>query len=132
MSFRLKHPRPPRATENDIERGCLDYLRLRGYWVTRVHAGTLKSADGLRWIKAADKGTPDYTLTHEFYPGFLMEVKRPGASPTPDQERKIREITVCYRLAVAVIDSVEDLTVWLADHELRAKRYWAKLRSNEK
>ena len=38
--FRLKHPR---LSENDVERACLDLLRLRGYWVIRQQSGLFKT-----------------------------------------------------------------------------------------
>ena len=104
-----------------MERACLDLLRYRGYYVMRLHAGTFKSADGKRWIKGVEKGTPDYGCIHERFPGFLMEVKRPGAEPSPEQIRKILEISRGYRLAIAVVDTVDALEVWLRQHEAAKK-----------
>ena len=118
--FRLRPPRL-KLSENDVESACMDVLRLRGYWVVRVQAGTFKSVDGRRWIKGADKGTPDYACLHQQYPGFLLEVKRPGADASPEQKHKIMEIRLGYHLAIAVIDTVEALAVWLGQHET-AKR----------
>jgi hypothetical protein len=116
-AFRLTPP--PRLVENDIERACLDLLRYRGYWVVRVHAGTFRSADGQRWIKGADKGTPDYACVHERFRGFLLETKRPGEHTSPEQKQKIMEIRLGYHLAIAVIDSVDALDMWLRQHEGR-------------
>ena len=113
--FRLKPP--PRLNENDVERACLDLLRLRGYYVARLHAGTFKSPDGCRWIKGVEKGTPDYATVHERFPGFLLEVKRPGADTSPDQKTKIMEIRLGYHLAIAVVDTVDALDAWLRQHE---------------
>jgi hypothetical protein len=113
--FRLTPP--PRLCENDVERACLDLLRIRGYWVARLHAGTFKSADGLRWIKGVEKGTPDYATLHEHFPGFLLEVKRPGADATPQQKTKIMEIRLGYHLAIVVVDTVDALAAWLRQHE---------------
>ena len=115
--FRLTPPKPPRLNENDVERACLDLLPLRGYFVVRLHAGTFKSADNSRWIKGVAKGVPDYAAIHQHHPGFLLEVKRPGAKPTPEQERKHEELRICYRLAIVTIDSVEGLLAWLSLHE---------------
>jgi hypothetical protein len=50
--FRLQHPR---LSENDVERACLDLLRLRGYWPIRLHAGRFKTPDGERWITGVDR-----------------------------------------------------------------------------
>jgi hypothetical protein len=113
--FRLTPP--PRLKENDVERACLDLLRIRGYWVARLHAGRFKSADGKRWITGVEKGTPDYAAVHERFPGFLMEVKRPGADATPEQKSKIMEIRLGYHLAITVVDTVDALAVWLRQHE---------------
>ena len=92
-------------------------LGYRGYWVIRVHTGTFKSADGKRWITGAKKGTPDYVAVHERFPGFLLEVKRPGAEPSPEQIKKHREIRIGFRLAILTVDSVEKLLAQLAQHE---------------
>jgi hypothetical protein len=119
MPFRLTGEKI-QLSENDVERACLGLLRLRGYWVIRVHTGTFRTADAKRWIKAADKGTPDYCAVHERYPGFLLEVKRPGAALSPEQRLKIREIEMGYRLPVVVVESVEEMAAWLAKHEGRS------------
>jgi hypothetical protein len=121
--FRLQ---PPRASENDIERGCLALLQLRGYFPIRIHTGTFKSADGRRWIKGADKSTPDYAAVHERFPGFLLEVKRTGEQPTPEQIQKHSELRMGYRLAVGTVDSTESLARWLAEHERKAAELWAR------
>lgn len=115
----------PRLTENHVERACLDLLRLRGYWSARLHAGTFKTVDGARWIKGVAKGTPDYGALHEFYPGFLLEVKRPGEKPSPEQEFKHWEIRAGYRLSIATVDDVSRLATWLDAHELSARKRWA-------
>jgi len=41
--------------ENDIEKACLEVLKVRGYFAVRIHSGTFRSADCKRWIKGADK-----------------------------------------------------------------------------
>jgi hypothetical protein len=115
--FRLTPSKPPRLSENDVEKACIDVLRYRGYYVVRLHAGRFKSADGLRWIKGVDKGTPDYATVHQRHPGFLLEVKRPGEKPSPEQEQKHLELRVGFHLAIGVVDSVEALLAWLDQHE---------------
>jgi hypothetical protein len=114
--FRL---RPPSPSENDVEAGCLQLLRLRGWYPVRLHAGTFKTVDGLRWIKGVDKGTPDYIAVHETFPGFFMEVKRPGKKPEPLQVAKITELRGVRRLHVTVVGSPEELQHWLNHHERR-------------
>lgn len=114
--FRLTPPRL-RLSENDVESACIDLLRLRGYWVVRLHAGVFRSTDGRRWITGVPKGTPDYAALHHKRPAFLLEVKRPGAKPSPEQETKHFEIRLGYRIAIAVVDSVDTLAGWLDHHE---------------
>jgi hypothetical protein len=106
----------PRLKENDVERACCDFLRLRGYWVIRQQSGLFKTADG-RWIRVGEPGVPDYAALHAVYPGFMLEIKRPGGTLSPDQIQKIAELRMGYRLAIAVIDKVEDLLTWLDVHE---------------
>ena len=114
--FRLTPPLP-RLTENDVERAVVDVLRLRGYFVVRCHAGTFRSADSARWIKGVERGTPDYATVHERFPGFLLEVKRPGAKLSPEQKTKHEELRIGYRLAIGTVDGVEALIAWLDQHE---------------
>ena len=114
--FRLQSPRI-QLSENDVEKACLHLLALHGYWVGRLHAGTFKSVDGKRWVKGHPKGTPDYACMHADRPGFLLEVKRPGEKPSPEQDQKHLEIRLGFRLAISVVDSVEGLAEWLNNHE---------------
>ena len=111
--FRLE---APRASENDIEAGCLTVLRLRGYWVARLHAGTFKTVDGQRWIKGNDKGTPDWVAMRGKR-GLLLEVKRPGAKLSLDQQRKIAELRTDYGLPIVVVSDAFQLSAWLDQHE---------------
>jgi len=124
-TFRLSAPSRP--TENDVERACLQVCQLRGYWPARLHAGTFKSADGKRWIKGVPKGTPDYALEHRLYPGFLLEVKRPGEAATPEQQQKHWEIRAGYRLAICVAESAAELARWLDEHESETRAAWTTL-----
>lgn len=110
-------------SENDVERACLDLLRVRGYWIIRQHCGRARYASG-RWVTLHDTGTPDYATQHRRFPGFQFEVKRPGAKTTPEQDRKHLELTSCYGLRVGVVDSVDALITWLDDHERKATALW--------
>jgi hypothetical protein len=105
-----------------VERACLDLLRYRGYWIGRNHCGKFRTADLNRWITGAPKGTPDYACLHQTFPGFLLEVKRPGEGISDDQKQQILEIRLGYRLAIAVVDTVEALDAWLGQHEAANKR----------
>jgi hypothetical protein len=119
MNFRLKRFR---LREDDVERACIDLLRLRAWWVARLHSGTFKSVDNRRWIKGHDKGTPDYACLHERFPGFLLEVKRPGEKLSREQTMKHIELQVGYRLAIVVVDSAAGLLAWLDQHEMREEK----------
>jgi hypothetical protein len=114
-AFRLKAPPP--LSENDVERACLDLLRVRGYYPARQHVGTFKTSDG-RWIRLGERGLPDYMVIHARHPGFMLEVKREaGGGLSADQRFKIQQLTLGYRLRVAVVASSRELAEWLTGHE---------------
>ena len=117
MPFKLKQPRLPRLSENDVERACIDLLHVRGYFVIRIHCGTFKTVDGRRWVKGAEPGTPDYAALHARWPGFLLEVKRPGETPSPAQKFMHLRLQQGFSLPVAVVDCVEALAAWIKEHE---------------
>jgi hypothetical protein len=122
MKFRLRHPPIPRLSENDVERACIDLLNARNWWVARLHSGTFKSIDGRRFVRGHAKGTPDYACLHHDYPGFLLEVKRPGETPSPDQERKHHELRLGFQLTIATVDNVEALNRWLDNYQTNMGR----------
>ena len=115
----MKHFRltPPPISENDVEAGCMTILELHHYAVYRLHAGLFESLDGKRKIYGARKGTPDWICIHEQHRGFLMEVKRPGAKLSPDQESEIAMIRLRFSVPVVVVESAEGLCNFLARHE---------------
>ena len=110
----------PKLKEKDVMRECEQLLGHRGYWFTRLHVALPFTPDGRRF-SIGQKGLPDYGVFHEKYPGFLMEVKRPGGTLSQHQLFKICELQQAYRIAVAVVDSRESLEQWLNDHELKAQ-----------
>lgn len=70
--------------EADIQRACLEVLRLRGVWAWRTNSGAVKV--GKRLIRLAPPGTPDILA---LLPGGRLlgvEVKRPGGKLRPTQE----------------------------------------------
>ena len=109
--FRLTPPRV-KLVENDVERACLDLLRLHGYYVVRLQSGRFKTSDG-RWVTVGEPGLPDYVCVKS---DFFLEVKRPGGKLSPAQINKIFELSSCG-FRVATIDSVERLEAWLDEHE---------------
>lgn len=112
--FRLTSERV-KLVENDVERACLDLLRLHGYYVMRLQSGLLKTPDG-RWIRVGEPGLPDYVCVRR---DFFLEVKAPGKKLSPAQTSKIFELEACG-FQVAAVDSVERLEAWLDQYEKRA------------
>jgi hypothetical protein len=106
----------PKLSENDVERACLQVLALRGWKVLRLPVGLFKTLDG-RHQTIGELGIPDYVALHPNHPGFFLEVKRPGGKLSKVQEIKIEQLQQGYRLAVAVVDSVDALAAWLGRHE---------------
>jgi hypothetical protein len=94
-----------------------------------LHAGTFKSIDGLRHLKGVEKGTPDWAFVHGIFPAILVECKRPGEQPAPEQLLKIFELRKAYGLAIVVVDSGLMLEAWLDDHEERARKRWKQFLS---
>ena len=116
--FQLKSP-GIKLSENDVESGCLDLVRLRGYWPVRMHAGLFKSADCKRWIRGVEKGTPDWLAVAP--PSFFIETKRPRRGVlTDEQERKIFELEKFWGLQTIVATGVEELLAWLDRHRPRS------------
>jgi hypothetical protein len=118
--FRLTAPKAPKLREDDVERACLDLLAYRGYYVIRLHSGLFRTADA-RWIQVGKRGLPDYVAVHHRHRGFLLETKRPGGGLSPAQEKTIWEIQSGYRIPVARIDRIEQLSPWLDAHEEAGK-----------
>ena len=117
--FRLT---PPSLRENDIERACLDLLRLRGYFVVRIHSGLFRSADGQRWITGAEKGTADYIAVHKRHRGFLLETKRPTLALTEAQRSRAAEILAGYGVPTVTAASARALRLWLDQWETQPRR----------
>jgi hypothetical protein len=114
MPFRLRYPRI-KLTENNVERGCLDVLRYRGYRPVRLHSALLRTPDG-RWIRVGEPGLPDYVI-----PKFFVEIKRPRGELFPAQQAKISELAEGWHVETAVVDSVDMLVEWLAEFEAQVE-----------
>jgi hypothetical protein len=113
--FRLTSYKP-KIAESDVAKACVQILALRGWKVMRLPVGLFKTLDG-RHTSIGEPGIPDYVALHPDHPGFFLEVKRPGGKLSKVQEIKIEQLQQGYRLAVAVIDSVDALASWLGRHE---------------
>lgn len=107
--FRLKSP-ALKLSENDVKKGCLDLLRLNGWWPIRQHVGLFKTPDG-RWISMGEKGDPDYVVVKA--PSFFLELKRPGGELQPEQSDRIFQLRRFYGLDTVVVEGVEELMEWL-------------------
>lgn len=113
----------PKLSENDVELQCLDVLRHHHFYPLRQQSGLFIPAErqviaalrqaGVRFrvITIGEPGIPDYAI-----PQFFVEVKRPGAKASPDQEKKIFELSKSD-LETALIDNVESLIDWLKQHQ---------------
>ena len=108
---------PPSLSENDVEAQCMTILQLHSYLVIRLHAGVYQTLDGARYVHGVPKGTPDYACLHETHRNFLLEVKRPKGQLSPEQEVQIAMIRQRFKLAIVVVESVEQFCTWLARHE---------------
>src|SRR5215475_9052652 len=104
-----------RLSENDVERSCLDLLRLKGYRPQRLQVGRFKTSDG-RWINVGEPGIPDYCV-----PRFYVETKAPGHSLSEIQQVRIMELERSWNVPVAVVDSVEALARWLEEFEQKSR-----------
>jgi len=119
--FRLTPDGKVRLVENDVEEQCIQIAHYRGYWESRNHIGKFWTWDRKRVITGHTTGTPDWTFVHAIYPGFLLETKRPGAKPTPEQEKQIAILSEWGpRLAVCVADNKDYFAEWLDKHERMA------------
>jgi hypothetical protein len=109
--FRLTPP-VVKISENDVEQACLDLLRVRHFYPLRQHSGLFKTPDKKsRYIHIGQPGIPDYVI-----PRYFVEVKRSGGTLSEVQKEKIRTLKEHWDLETAVVESVDELIEWLAQH----------------
>jgi len=113
-----------KLTENDVERACLEALRWRHFYPLRQQSGRFILPDRVviqaldragvpyRWTTVGEPGIPDYVI-----PRFFVEVKRPGGVLSAIQCQKILMLEDQWDLETAVVESVEEQTIWLTEHE---------------
>ena len=117
--FKLRSFEPPRPTEKQVIKDCLDVLHIRGYKEHRLPCGKYRAANaGGDWQEWYPVGTPDYFMAHPERPGFYIEFKRPGGKLRPMQAFR-HGVLRTWRFQVAVVDSVEALAEFLKEHEQR-------------
>lgn len=110
-------------SESDVAKACVDLLEAKRYQPQRLPAGRYIMPDRAvleacekcgvkpRWQTIAEPGFPDYII-----PAWFMEVKRPGGKLSREQELKIMDLERSWSLPVAVVESVDELLKWLAQH----------------
>lgn len=109
--FRLRPPKI-QLSENDVEKAVLDVLRLRGHYPLRQQSGLFKTPGRqTRFIHVGEVGIPDYAI-----PKYFVEVKRPGGRLSEVQSRKIALLKQHWHLDTAVVESIDELIEWLAQH----------------
>ena len=97
----------PAIPERAIQAACMEYLRLRGYYVLRLNSGALPNAHG-RPVRMLPAGTPDVQALKAGQPPLFVEVKRPGKRPTAIQEMTMDTLRR-HGARCLVATSVEDL-----------------------
>lgn len=96
----------PTVSEAEVQRACLDYLRLCGAWVIRVNGGAVMV--GKRLVRFTDQtGCPDILccLQGRF---VGVECKRPGGKLRPSQGEQIDALRRAGGLAF-VADGLDTL-----------------------
>jgi hypothetical protein len=121
MSFRLTSEPAPRFTEAEVIDRCKILLARRGYYLHRNPVGKYRHASSGNFAEFGPAGIPDYLAIHRMYPAFFLEFKRPGAKLREVQRTKFGEIQIGYRLAAVMVDSVEELQLFMDGHEARAR-----------
>lgn len=106
--FRLTPPRL-KLSENDVEKACLDVLRVRHFCPLRLQSGRFWTLDKKRIVTVGEPGIPDYVI-----PKFFVECKAPGQSVSEVQREKIWTLEKHWGVETAVVESVEELMEWLA------------------
>lgn len=102
--------------EKDIQKACMDLLKVRGYKTYRLHAGKFRTMDN-RVLTGAALGTPDWIAAHGIHRALLVELKRPRGKAKPHQEKEIEELRRWFGLSVVVVDSARALAEFLTRHE---------------
>ncbi len=109
----MKLPRGAKVVtpERDVQRACIEFLRLIGAVPIRVNSGAMKSATG-RLVKF--NHTPGCSDILACVAGRFIaaEVKRVGGKLTPDQRLFLDSVTAAGGIGI-VVSSVEALAAAL-------------------
>lgn len=100
------------ASEADIQRSILDYLRRRKVLHWRNNVGAMKRGKG--FVRFGQKGLPDIFVVLPGTKGRLaaVEVKRPGEIPTPEQDDMLMRF-IDAGCVGAVVRDVRDVEILL-------------------
>lgn len=90
MPRRRDTPGPPRPTEAEVTAQVLEAARMLGLALERRNVGGMYRGD--RYIAFGEKGDPDWECTLPGGRRCLIEIKRPGERPTPQQLAKLRRL----------------------------------------
>lgn len=101
INWTKKNNTPEKLIEHQIEQ----YLRMKGFYVQKMQAGSM-FVEGRR-IKMAEAGTPDILAVKDGKVTFI-EVKAPKGKLTLLQEEKMKELEE-YGAKCFVARSVEDV-----------------------
>lgn len=109
----MARKRRERPLEAEVQKVCIQWLRLRGLFVVRLNSGGMvvprPDGRGTRLVRFNDQpGCGDALLVVRGRAVFL-EFKRPGESPTPLQTSFMDEARRKGGAVACVVRSLEDL-----------------------
>lgn len=117
-----------KISEHQLQNSIMQYLRMKGFYVTRMNSGALRSTDALgkmRLVRMHEAGTPDIMcfkeITRQASGAHLLMVKHPiiyffevkigKNKPTRLQEIRMRELegkgAQCY--VVYSLEQVQEI-----------------------
>ncbi len=103
--------------EKDIQRVCIDWMKLAGIFVIRINSGAFAghSNGRKRFVRMnSEPGCSDCVAVLPGGRALAVEFKRPGQKPTPEQASFIAAWNAKGGLAL-VVTSLEDLITKLRE-----------------
>lgn len=108
----------PKSSESDLSRSVQKELVKLGAWVIRLNSGMAKR--GARFIRLAEKGTPDLLVLQKgAAPGFL-ELKTDTGTVSEDQiawHERARSFGINIAVVTSVKQAIETVKSWVSDKE---------------
>ena len=98
------------ASEAEISKAILNYLRMKGYLAKRNQSGVMRSSYNghERFVHMGEKGWPDIIGCTKDGVFFGIEIKSRQGKTTPDQDRILREMRESNAIAF-VARSIDDV-----------------------